>query len=135
MTTRHPWELHAGSHVRWGGTVLTVLHDAELSRDAYHVPARRADDGHQVDAEMPLNAEVELADQPAPELDRPGWSWIHIVGDLDCKGCWSGFPVPCTEEGCGGLVHAEFEDESWDSYWLSYGCDRCGSTDRPPREY
>lgn len=132
---RHPWELHAGNHVRWGGTVLTVLHDATLDQDAYHVLARRADTGRQVDTALPLSAELEDADTPAPEMDRPGWSWVHTIGDPDCKGCWSGFPVPCEEEGCGGLVHAEFEDESWDSYWLSYGCDRCESTGCPSSRY
>lgn len=129
MTTRRPWELHAGQHVRWGGTVITVLHEPELDRGAYHVPARRSDDGHQVDAVLPLAGEVELADRPAPVLPSWGSSWDHLIGQPDCPGCWSeSFPVPC---GCGGLVHAEFEDESWDSVMLSYRCDRCGSTERP----
>lgn len=133
MTTHRPWELHAGNHVRWGGTVLTVLHDARLDRGVYHVPVRRADTGHQEDAELPLNAELEDADMPAPVLDNfPEWGlYQHPVGDPNCKSCWSGFPKECTEEGCGGLVHAEFEDESWDDYWLTYRCDRCGSTSSP----
>jgi len=49
----------------------------------------------------------------------------------DCKECWSGFPVPCTNEGCDGLVHAVFGEESWDDYWLFYKCTKCGDTGEP----
>lgn len=71
----------------------------------------------------------EAAGDPPPESTFSDWGlWHHAVGSLDCDGCWSGFPQPCTEPDCTGLVHAEFEDESWDDYWLTYRCDRCGST-------
>lgn len=49
--------------------------------------------------------------------------WEHIVGDGDCEGCWRGYPVPCD---CGGLIHAEFGDETEDGYWLLTKCDLCG---------
>lgn len=32
--------------------------------------------------------------------------------------------MPCL--ACGGLVHYEFGDESYDGYWLYRYCDRCG---------
>lgn len=131
MTTRRPWELHTGQHVRWGGTVITVLHEPELTGDVYHVPARRADDGHQVDAVLPLQAEVESADRDRPLMTMELEGWPHTVGDTECGHCWSGFPRDCDEEGCGGLVHAEFMEESYDSVYLTYRCDRCGET-RPP---
>lgn len=138
MTTKRPWELHPGEHVRWGGTTITVLHEPELDHGSYHVPARRSDTGRQVDMELTLAHTVEMADASQPVMD--GWNgagWEHYVGREDCPGCWSdAWPVSCETEGCGGLVHAEFEDENYDGdYWLSYRCDRCGSTDRPGEAY
>ena len=131
MITRRPWELHAGNHVRWGGTVLTVLHEPVLDRGAYHVPARRSDTGAQVDAELPLNAEIEDVDREYPKIQVGDWNKNHQAGNPECPECWGDFPRECTEEGCGGLVHAEFGDESWDGYWLYYLCDRCESTSSP----
>jgi len=55
----------------------------------------------------------------------------HDVGDEGCRACWSGFPLPCGEKDCKGLVHTTFGDENMDcDYWLYYKCDVCGSTDR-----
>jgi hypothetical protein len=50
----------------------------------------------------------------------------------DCRWCWPGYPVPCSVEGCDGLVHAVFGDENYDmDYWLYFKCTKCGSTDEP----
>ncbi len=46
----------------------------------------------------------------------------HEVGNKECSKCWSGFPKKCK---CGGLIHAEFGDESYDGYWLYKKCDKC----------
>ena len=56
----------------------------------------------------------------------------HRIGDPNCDEGWcSGqgfsYPKPCeTTDGCPGLVHANFGDESWDGYWLYTKCDVCG---------
>lgn len=55
----------------------------------------------------------------------------HIVGNVSCTEGWcggtSGHPEPCEREGCEGLVHAEFGDESYEGdYWLYTKCDVCG---------
>lgn len=55
----------------------------------------------------------------------------HRVGDRDCQVGWCGgaqnYPQPCENEGCPGLVHAEFGDEDADcNYWLYTKCDVCG---------
>lgn len=48
----------------------------------------------------------------------------HEIGlDGECPECWKGYPVKCK---CGGNVHAEFYDESFDDVALSYKCDKCG---------
>lgn len=56
---------------------------------------------------------------------------LHGVGNTSCQkgwcGCW-GYPKPCA---CGGLVHAEYEDEDYDNVYLNYKCDRCNSTANP----
>ena len=46
----------------------------------------------------------------------------HTVGDIECCG-WGG-PQPCGD-GCPGLVHIEFLDESYDSLIMTYRCDVC----------
>lgn len=53
----------------------------------------------------------------------------HDRGDPDCGGCWQGWPRPCGEDGCKGLVHGAFEDESNDDVILQFECDWCGSRD------
>ena len=51
----------------------------------------------------------------------------HAIGTKDCDACWPGYPYPCEEDQCGGLVHASFGDENYDGdYWLYTKCDRCG---------
>lgn len=47
----------------------------------------------------------------------------HKKGDVNCSECWPDYPKLCK---CGGLVHAEFGDESWDDYYLIRECDQCG---------
>jgi len=56
----------------------------------------------------------------------------HEKGNPNCSKCWTDFPKKCK---CGGLIHAEFGDESYDGdYWLYYKCDECGSTDEPEED-
>ena len=57
----------------------------------------------------------------------------HGVGDSECTSGWcqggggGHYPTPCDNEGCGGLIHANFGDEQFDGdYWLYTRCDRCG---------
>ena len=47
----------------------------------------------------------------------------HAVGDEECADCWGEYPQP---HECGGLMHAQFIDESYDSVMLGYLCDKCG---------
>lgn len=58
----------------------------------------------------------------------------HRVDNIQCDVGWCdagghfGFPKKCV---CGGLIHAEFEDESLggedgETIHLSQGCDQCG---------
>lgn len=48
----------------------------------------------------------------------------HEPYEADCGGCYNNdWPRPCR---CGGLVHAEFEAQTWDGYSLRCECDRCG---------
>lgn len=54
----------------------------------------------------------------------------HIRGAEACPECWD-YPQPCDQEGCTGLKHSHFFDESWDGYTLSWCCDVCGDTDSP----
>jgi hypothetical protein len=60
------------------------------------------------------------------EYDDP-----HTVGDADCFVGWctrgvGPYPHPCEREGCSGLVHAEFFEETWDGYLITTKCDVCG---------
>jgi len=51
----------------------------------------------------------------------------HLIGDKECKECWSGYPKKCE---CGGLIHASFGDEDCDeNYWLYTKCDKCGESE------
>jgi hypothetical protein len=51
----------------------------------------------------------------------------HLIGNADCPDCWSGYPSPCEQDECTGLVHASFGDEDSDcNYWLYTRCDVCG---------
>jgi hypothetical protein len=61
-------------------------------------------------------------------LTGAGLNEDHEAANKDCPECWGSYPKPCE---CGGLVHAEFEDESLHadgdvSVILRYACDRCG---------
>lgn len=47
----------------------------------------------------------------------------HLKGDKSCEACWMSYPKPCD---CGGLMYAEFFEESWDGYMLTTICDLCG---------
>lgn len=71
-----------------------------------------------------------LAQHPEiPFLDPadPDWGTDHLLNDYKCGGCWPGFPKRCE---CGGLVHAQFEDEIWtgedEIVILKRKCDSCG---------
>jgi hypothetical protein len=53
----------------------------------------------------------------------------HEVGNTECREGWcgNGFPRPCPDPACDGLVHADFGDEDMDcNYWLYKKCDKCG---------
>ena len=47
----------------------------------------------------------------------------HPIGDTNCPHCWTDFPKKCV---CGGLIHAEFGDDTDDGYWLFHRCEKCG---------
>lgn len=49
----------------------------------------------------------------------------HLVADESCPNCWTKeFPKRCE---CGGLIHQDFGDESFDGeYFCRYACDNCG---------
>jgi len=47
----------------------------------------------------------------------------HKNGDERCPACWPHYPVKCA---CGGLVHAEYGDDTDNGYWLAKHCDKCG---------
>ena len=49
----------------------------------------------------------------------------HIVGNKQCEEGWCGneYPKPCL---CGGLIHADFGDDTNDGYWIHTMCDKCG---------
>jgi hypothetical protein len=68
-------------------------------------------------------------------FDMSSWGGKHVLvksEEEECKACWScSWPKKCPDPECNGFVHAEFEDESYDGYWLSYRCSWCGSTDSP----
>lgn len=49
----------------------------------------------------------------------------HVKGSTQCGAGWCdgwGFPKKCE---CGGLIHAEFEEETDDSVILKRKCDTC----------
>lgn len=47
----------------------------------------------------------------------------HIIGDTECNNCWSdNYPKKCK---CGGLIHQQFIDESYDSVCTAKRCDNC----------
>lgn len=51
---------------------------------------------------------------------------LHRVGDWACNVGWCtgrDFPRACKEDGCPGLVHVSFGDESYEGYWLYEKCD------------
>ncbi len=58
-------------------------------------------------------------------IDVPSDFKDHEIGNIDCPQCDA---YPCE---CGGIVHREYLDESWDSVYFSYWCDSCGSTLNP----
>lgn len=51
----------------------------------------------------------------------------HETGDKECLECYAE-PDPCD---CGGLIHHQYFDESWDSVIVLHKCDLCGDTDSP----
>jgi len=53
-----------------------------------------------------------------------GDSWSYPYEK--CYDCWWDFPIRHT--GCGGLIHAHYIDESYDSIYMNYFCDKCGKT-------
>lgn len=66
--------------------------------------------------------------ETAPEPFDFG-DYIHLTGDKGCGPCWDGYPKPCDTPECTGLIHANFGDEGWDSYWLDTKCDVCGEAE------
>lgn len=62
-------------------------------------------------------------DKPTFGIYYDGWT-EHDAHNSDCSSCWSGFPKLCAN--CGGLVHAQFGEESRDGYTLIKKCDGCG---------
>ena len=52
----------------------------------------------------------------------------RMVSTDECDTCWQGYPH--VHEDCGGLIHADFGDESWNGdYWLRTLCERCGESE------
>ena len=51
---------------------------------------------------------------------------LHEVGDTNCGEGWCGHRYPIAHTGCGGLIHANFDDETYDGYSLHTRCDKCG---------
>lgn len=47
----------------------------------------------------------------------------HDTGDEQCQQCWKGYPEP---HGCGGLLHADIDDDPGVTYMLIEQCDGCG---------
>lgn len=45
----------------------------------------------------------------------------HEDGVIDCAECWA----ECTPCSCGGLIHHQFIDESYDSVIICHRCDKC----------
>lgn len=50
----------------------------------------------------------------------------HEKDQKDCGACWTGYPM---RHECGGLMHAEHFEESWDGYSLMVVCDKCDEKD------
>ena len=51
---------------------------------------------------------------------------VHRKGDTTCRAsfcCGFNYPKPCK---CGGLIHCELIDESWDGCITKAKCDSCG---------
>ena len=51
---------------------------------------------------------------------------VHRTGDPDCASSFCGgfdYPKSCK---CGGLIHCELIDESWDGCATKAKCDICG---------
>ena len=63
----------------------------------------------------------------------PSMNYEHEVGNNGCYISWcgsQGYPKDCKQEGCDGLVHADFGDENMDcDYWLYTKCDKCGESE------
>lgn len=47
----------------------------------------------------------------------------HYINDDECEECWN---EPSRCKNCGGLIHKEYVDESYDDVQLAYACDKCG---------
>lgn len=53
----------------------------------------------------------------------------HDVGDVECREGWCGYygyPKPCQQPDCNGLVHASTLEESWEGPQMDTKCDACG---------
>ena len=46
----------------------------------------------------------------------------HTIGDKECSECWYE-PRYCK---CGGIIHSQYIDETWDDLYISHICDKCG---------
>ena len=58
---------------------------------------------------------------PDPSMDNK-----HVVGNAKCQEGWcgtDGYPALCD---CGGIIHADFGDESEDGVSVITLCDKCG---------
>lgn len=65
----------------------------------------------------------------AQQIDVSGEQiYAHTIGNKDCGEGWCGSSYPKACE-CGGLIHADFGDESYDGYWLHTKCDKCGESE------
>jgi len=54
----------------------------------------------------------------------------HFPEDRRCCECYIGFPTPCA---CGGLIHAQYIDTTWDKHILiDFACDKCGADYKYP---
>ena len=52
----------------------------------------------------------------------------HEIGNEECGECWY---TPLKKCECGGLIHQQFADESYDGYSLYFLCDKCDNDDEP----
>lgn len=60
---------------------------------------------------------------PLPPMPDVQMDELHKSGDADCAHCYAEYPLP---HACGGLMHCEFIDESYDEVFLRKRCDGCG---------